>query len=144
MTEKNLFKDILKKSSKAVHYTVIFKVTSQLVSIFVTIILVRYLSKHDYGVYNLFYSTIAVIGLIASFGLSNTLQRYIPEYYQRGEFILANCLYKVSAFIRLSSNVAILGLVLIFWDSFAVYVKTQIVHNNIISKYGLCLRQKGS
>lgn len=117
--------DLLKKGSNAAYYTVIFKVGSQLASLLITILLVRFLTEHDYGVYNLLYSTIGVIGIIASFGLSNTLQRFIPEYYQKGEFKLAHRLYKTSSFIRLVSNILIIALLILFWDLFAGYLKIQ-------------------
>lgn len=121
--------NLLNKGSKAVYYTVVFKVGSQFLSIAITIFLVRVLSEHDYGVYNLLYSIIGIMGIIASFGLSNTLQRYMPEYYQRGEFVLANRLYRTASFIRLSTNIIILALLLIFWDIFAGYLKIQDYRN---------------
>ncbi|NWF75455.1 MAG: oligosaccharide flippase family protein [Nitrospirae bacterium] len=117
--------ELLKKGSKAAYYTFIFKIGSQFASLVITILLVRFLSEHDYGVYNLLYSTIGIIGIVASFGLSNTLQRFIPEYYQKGEFMLAHRLYETSSFIRLVSNILIIALLILFWDLFAVYLKIE-------------------
>lgn len=117
--------ELLQKSSKAAYYTVIFKIGSQLASLLITILLVRFLSEHDYGVYNLLYSTIGIIGIVASFGLTDALQRYIPEYYQKSEFILAHRLYKFSSFIRLSVNILIIIIIFVFWESFAGYLKIQ-------------------
>ena len=114
---------ILKKSLSATKYTVVFRVLSQATSLVVAVLLVRALSEHDYGIYNLFYSVISLLGMVASFGLANTLQRYIPEYYSNGEFRIANNLYRIASIIRLFSNVFILGLGLIFWDLIAPYLK---------------------
>jgi len=114
---------IVKKSLSAAKYTVVFRVLSQATSLVVIILLVRVLSEHDYGIYNLFYSVIGLLGMVASFGLANTLQRYIPEYYSKGEFRIANNLYRIASIIRLCSNVFILGLGLIFWELIAPYLK---------------------
>ena len=88
-----------------------------------TVLLVRALSEHDYGVYNLLYSVIALIGVIASFGIGNTLQRFIPEYYEKGEFRIANNLYRTSSLIRLISNVAILSVILLLWEYVSPHLK---------------------
>ena len=114
---------IVKKSLSATKYTVVFRVLSQATSLVVTVLLVRALSEHDYGIYNLLYSVIGLLGMVASFGLANTLQRYIPEYYSKGEFRIANNLYRVASIIRLFSNIAVLGLGLIFWELVAPYLK---------------------
>lgn len=97
-------KDIAKRSVSAAKYTVVFRVLSQATSLVVTVLLVRALSEHDYGIYNLFYSVICLLGMVASFGLANTLQRYIPEYYSKGEFRIANNLYRIASIIRLLSS----------------------------------------
>jgi len=115
--------DLARKGLKAAKYTVIFRVLSQLCSIVVTILLVRALSEHDYGIYNIFYSVIGLMSMVASFGLANTLQRYIPEYGGKGEHRLASKLYRAAALIRLFSNVLVLGLCLVFWERVAPVLK---------------------
>ena len=102
-------KKLTRKGLSATKYTLVFRIMAQAVGIAVTIFLVRVLSEHDYGVYNLLYSLIALIGVVFSFGIGNTLQRYIPEYYSKGEFRIANNLYRATSIIRLFSNVVILG-----------------------------------
>jgi O-antigen/teichoic acid export membrane protein len=116
-------RDITRKSLTAVKFTVIFRVLAQGVSLAVTVLLVRVLSEHDYGVYNLLYSVVAMLGMVFSFGIANTIQRYMPEYYSKGEFRIAHNLYKTASLIRLFSNVAVLGLALIFWEQLAPYLK---------------------
>ncbi|MBT9439494.1 MAG: oligosaccharide flippase family protein, partial [Desulfobacterales bacterium] len=59
---------IVKKSLSATKYTVVFRVLSQATSLVVTVLLVRALSEHDYGIYNLLYSVIGLLGMVASFG----------------------------------------------------------------------------
>ena len=88
-----------------------------------SILLVRALSEFDYGVYNLLYSVIGLTGMIASLGIGNTLQRFIPEYYQKGEFRIAHNLYRTTSLLQLITNVLILGLSLIFWQEIAPLIK---------------------
>ncbi len=87
------------------------------------VLLVRALSEHDYGIYNLLYSVIGLIGTIASLGIGNTLQRYIPEYYRKGEFKIAHNLFRTASFIRLITSAAILGFILLAWQEIAPFLK---------------------
>ena len=116
-------KEIKHKTTTAVKYTFIFKTLGQLCGTFATILLVRALSENDYGIYNLLYSVIGFLGTIASLGIGNTLQRYIPEYYQKGEFKIAHNLYRMSTAIRMVVDVAILGFILLFWQGIAPLLK---------------------
>jgi O-antigen/teichoic acid export membrane protein len=118
---QNTLKDISDKALSAGKFLLILKPVSQVLSIIATILLVRVLTQYEYGIYNIFYSIISLLGMVASFGLANSLQRYIPEYYKRGEMIVANNLYKTASIIRLLSNVVILGLILIFWNAIGGY-----------------------
>jgi len=88
-----------------------------------SILIVRALSEFDYGVYNLLYSVIGLTGMIASLGIGNTLQRFIPEYYQKGEFRIAHNLYRATSLLRLMTNIVILGLTLIFWQQISPLIK---------------------
>lgn len=108
--------NLSRKAVSATKYTIFFRLLAQLVGAVSIIFLVRLLPEADYGVYNLLYSVIALLGMLFSFGIANTLQRYIPEYYSRGEFVLANSLYRSASLLRLLSNVAVLAAVLFCWD----------------------------
>lgn len=116
---------IIKKSSSAALYTLVFKTMAQMSGIGLTILLIRMLSEHDYGIYNIFYSTIGVFIIIGSFGLGNVLLRYIPEYYARGEMRLAHRLYRVSSLLRFGSNLILLGVFLFFWEPLSAYLHIQ-------------------
>lgn len=114
---------LLHKGLSAIKHTVVFRIIAQGIGVVATICLVRLLSEHDYGIYNLLYSLIALMGMFFSFGIANSLQRYIPEYYSRGEYRLAHSLYKTASIIRLISNAAILGSILLLWDHVAPLLK---------------------
>jgi len=42
------------------------------------------MSKTDFGVFNLLYSFIPLVGTVASLGLEQTLRRFQPEYLRQG------------------------------------------------------------
>ncbi len=111
------------KTVNAIKHTLIFKSLGQISSVIATIFLVRALSENDYGVYNLLYSIIGFIGTIASLGIANTLQRYIPEYYQKKEFKVAHNLVRMISAVRLIVDTAMLGFILLFWQELAPVLK---------------------
>ena len=113
----------LEKTTSALKYTLLFKSIGQICSIAATILLVRALSEHDYGIYNLLYSLIGLIGTIASLGLYNTLQRFIPEYFENGEFSTAQTLFRTASLLRLITDIVVLGLIMIFWQSISPLLK---------------------
>ena len=116
-------RQIKNKTANAIKHTLIFKTLSQLFGVIAIVLLVRVLSEHDYGIYNLLYSIVGLIGTVASLGIGNTLERYIPEYYQKGEFKTAHNLYRMSSVIRLTTSIAILGFILILWQEIAPVLK---------------------
>lgn len=115
--------NLQRRGLEAAKYTAIFKPLTQLGGVVALVLLVRVLPEQEFGVYNLLYSLIGLMGVVASFGLANTLQRYMPEYLNKGEYVLASHLYRASALVRLLSNVAVLGVLMAFWDALAPHLK---------------------
>lgn len=96
--------------------TVAFRAVSQLATVLSYIVLVRGMPKEDFGIYNLLYSFIPVIGTVASFGLEQVLRRYQPEYLGTGNLPGALWLVRFVASARFFSNVVLIGLVLLTWN----------------------------
>ncbi len=115
--------EIRTKTANAVKHTLIFKTLGQLFAFIATILLVRALSEHEYGVYNLLYAIIGLIGTVASLGIGNTLQRYIPEYYQKGEFKIAQNLFRLTSIVRLITDAVILFIILLLWQELSPLLK---------------------
>ncbi|MEO5378945.1 MAG: oligosaccharide flippase family protein [Magnetococcus sp. DMHC-6] len=107
---------ILDKSLRSAGRLLVLRSLFQPVTLAATILLVRVLSEEAYGVYSLFQSVLSFMGMVASLGIANTLQRFIPEYLARGEFRVAGALYRLAALIRLLVNIVLLFIVLTFWD----------------------------
>jgi len=108
-----------KKARRSLFDTVAYRMVSQVTTILGYIILVRALSKRDFGVFNLLYSFIPLVGTVASLGLEQTLRRFQPEYLRMGARGAAAWLVKWVSRARLGTNVLILMGLLLTWNRIA-------------------------
>ena len=112
-----------KKARRAMVDTVLFRAISQVATILGFIVLVRAMPEEDFGVFNLLYAFIPVISTLASLGLEQTLRRYQPEYLGAGNIPAARWLVRFVASARFGSNVVLLAVILIIWNSVATIFK---------------------
>lgn len=103
--------------------TVAFRAVSQLATFLGYVVLVRGMSKEDFGVFNLLYAFIPVVSTVASLGLEQTLRRYQPEYLQAGNAAAASWLVRFVASARFGTNVLVLGATLLAWNHVAPIFK---------------------
>ena len=96
--------------------TVAFRAVSQVATILGYIVMVRGMSREDFGVFNLLYAFIPVLSTVASLGLEQTLRRYQPEYLRGGNTAAAAWLVRFVASTRFGVNVIVLGLILLGWN----------------------------
>ena len=107
------------KARRSLFDTITYRVASQISTVLGYIVLVRATSKTDFGVYNLLYSFIPLVGTAASLGLEQTLRRFQPEYLRQGGVRAAAWLVKRVAALRFGTNVLVLGVVWLAWDQLA-------------------------
>jgi len=103
--------------------TVSFRALSQICTILGYVVLVRGMSKEDFGVFNLLYAFIPVVSTIASLGLEQTLRRYQPEYLQAGNRAGAAWLVRFVSSARFGTTVILLSLILLGWNQVAPIFK---------------------
>jgi O-antigen/teichoic acid export membrane protein len=103
--------------------TIVFRAAGQVFTVLGYIVMVRAMSEHDFGVYNLLYAIIPVISIAASLGLEQTLRRYQPEYLQAGNIAAAARLVRIVASTRFVASVVVIGVLLLAWDRFAPFFK---------------------
>jgi O-antigen/teichoic acid export membrane protein len=103
--------------------TVAYRAVSQLATVLGYIVMVRAMTKEDFGVFNLLYAFIPVVSTVASLGLEQTLRRYQPEYLQAGNNIGAAWLMRFVASARFGTNVIVLSLILLGWNYIAPIFK---------------------
>jgi O-antigen/teichoic acid export membrane protein len=96
--------------------TVRFRVLSQLASGAATIVLVRGISEWDFSTYSLLYATLPLFATFASLGIDQTLRRFQPEFLNSGATENSAWLVRLSLLLRLLSNLALIGIVLVAWS----------------------------
>ena len=104
-------------------HTALFRVASQAATLASYVVLVRGMVEQDFGVLNILYAIIPVVGTIASLGIEQTLRRFQPEYLGSGQTALAAWLARVASLARAATNLVFLGVVLLAWSTLAPVFK---------------------
>ncbi len=107
------------KARRSLFDTMSYRIVSQATTLLGYVVLVRTMSKEDFGVLNLLYSFIPLVGTAASLGLEQTLRRYQPEYLRGGNVAAAAWLVRRIALMRFATNIFVLGAVLLAWKYLA-------------------------
>jgi O-antigen/teichoic acid export membrane protein len=104
------------RARRSLFDTVTFRAIAQIATVLGYIVLVRGMSKSDFGIFSLFYAFIPFVGMLASLGLEQTLRRFQPEFLKTGQLAAAAWLARAVARIRLAINFGLLGLILLAWN----------------------------
>jgi O-antigen/teichoic acid export membrane protein len=111
------------KARRSLIDTALFRAVSQITTLAGYVVLVRGISKEDFGILNLLYAFIPAISTVASLGLEQTLRRYQPEYLRAGNQSAASWLFRFVASARFGTSVVVLSLVLLTWNWMAPVFK---------------------
>jgi O-antigen/teichoic acid export membrane protein len=109
------------RARRSLFDTVTYRLASQASTVLGYVVLVRCMSKQDFGIFSLLYSFIPLVGTAASLGLEQTLRRFQPEYLRHGNLQGSAWLLKRVAVLRLGTNLIVIGGVLLAWNRFAPY-----------------------
>jgi O-antigen/teichoic acid export membrane protein len=104
------------RARRSLFHTVTYRAMSQVTTVLGYVVLVRGLSKQDFGVFSLLYAFIPLISTVASLGLEQTLRRFQPEFLRLGQHAAAAWLVRVVAAARLGMNAVVLTIVLLGWS----------------------------
>ena len=79
------------------------RVIAMVANFIVQVLIVRYLSKSDYGAFAFVLSLVSLGSSLAVFGFEKTVTRYIPMYQERGEYhkVFGSLIMMVSAVFSL-------------------------------------------
>jgi O-antigen/teichoic acid export membrane protein len=105
-----------KSARKSLIDTVTFRALSQIATALGYIVMVRAMSREDFGVLNLLYAFYPLVSTVASLGLEQTLRRYQPDFLSGGRPEAAHWLWRTVARARFAVNIAVLLLVLLTWN----------------------------
>lgn len=81
-----MIQDDIHKGFTSTVYNYIGLLFEKLVTVFVTVYVIRKLPVAEFGVFNLFQDTIALVAVIFSLGIPSLIERFLPELYERGLF----------------------------------------------------------
>jgi O-antigen/teichoic acid export membrane protein len=105
-----------KSARRSLIDTVTFRALSQIAAVLGYIVMVRAMSREDFGVLNLLYAFYPLVGTVASLGLEQTLRRYQPEFLSGARPEAAHWLWRTVARARFGVNLAVLLVVLLTWN----------------------------
>jgi len=112
-----------KRARRSLFDTVTFRAISQIATVLGYIVMVRGMSEQDFGIFNLLYAFIPVVGTISSFGLEQTLRRFQPEYLGSENPVAAAWLVRFVASARFAINIVVIAIVLLAWNLIAPLFK---------------------
>ena len=75
----------IKKVKISSIYTIFGKMWQQVAGVIIIWLLVNKLSVGEFGIYNLLLGTSAFLSIVTSFGIIPAVERYLPEFFQKGE-----------------------------------------------------------
>lgn len=81
-----MIQDDVRKGFAGTIYNYLGLLFEKLVTVFVTVYVIRQLPIVEFGVYNLFQDTISLVAVIFSFGIPLLIERFLPELYERALF----------------------------------------------------------
>jgi len=93
-------------------YTEIF--LSRAVAFAIPILLIRNLTKEEYGIYVLVPSLLLIVAYTTNFGLEDVIFRYVPEYLKNRAPRRVNALFFTTAFIRVATLAITLSILFLF------------------------------
>jgi len=105
-----------KEARRSILHTATYRAVSQIFTVLSYVVMVRGMSEHDFGIFNIFYAILPLISSVASLGLEQTLRRYQPEYIAKNNLVAAAWLVRVVSRTRLMANIAVLGAIVILWN----------------------------
>ncbi|MBU0517944.1 oligosaccharide flippase family protein [bacterium] len=81
-----MIREDVRKGFASTVYNYIGLFFEKLVTVFVTVYVIRKLPIIDFGVYNIFQDTISLVAVIFGLGIPSLIGRFLPELYERGLF----------------------------------------------------------
>ena len=88
-----------------------------------SVYVIRYLSVDDYGAYKLIASIVTLATYLTSFGLENTLGRFVPEYLSKKNYRNVNYLLSLMLVIRTLIIFVFIGILAVFKNPVFSFLK---------------------
>jgi O-antigen/teichoic acid export membrane protein len=89
---------------------------ARLIGMLVSIYILRALAVEEFGLYSKFTSLLLYFSFFANLGVQGSLQRYVPEYHAKRQFLRIHRTYGVAAGLNLALAALALGAAFLFFD----------------------------
>lgn len=99
------------------------QLVSKVLGFFVSLYILRFFLPEDQGRYSWFLGIVVYFQFFSNLGLSESLQRFIPEYFSRHEYRRILRTYQASALIILGLSLGVFSVVALFYEPFAAFFK---------------------
>jgi O-antigen/teichoic acid export membrane protein len=106
----------LKKLSENVGWLILGTVISNVISLSITIFLIRKLPVHDFGIYSLFFGSLSVFAMFSINGILISLTRFSPELIQKRYFTFHKSIIIKLFFISLLVTFLFVIIIFIYKD----------------------------
>ena len=106
--------DAVKKFSSNMRWLFVGTIGSNIISVLVSIFLIRKLAVEDFGIYSLFMGSIGFFAVISNSGVLVSLRRFIPEIRQKKYYTYLKGLILKLSFVALSLTVICIVIVYFF------------------------------
>ena len=110
-TDENHLRD---RARSAGAYAMLGRLAVSLIAFPTSLLLVKGLSLEDYGVYSLIGNLLYVASMITNLGTLGVVQRFVPEFAQKGHRSNVQQTVKIAAMIRLGGGLLASGALLLF------------------------------
>ena len=101
----------------ATAYAWVGKYGNSIIAFPITLLLVKGLTVQEYGTYSLFVNMLFVASIFTNLGTLGIIQRYLPEFLQRGEIANARKTIKITSAIRLGGGLLTISVLYFYTDT---------------------------
>ncbi|MBU1147839.1 MAG: oligosaccharide flippase family protein [Candidatus Omnitrophica bacterium] len=107
---------LLKKSFQGAAYQYAGLASTAILGFFTSVYLIKKLTIEEYGIYNFLWSLVIVANLITAFGITQAIQRYLPEYRQKNDIYVQKNIIIGSMLLRFLADVLFVLIFLVSID----------------------------
>lgn len=116
---------LIEKSRRSTSVVIPAQILTKLTGFLYLVVLARYLSVTDYGIYNLITGSIIIFSFLTNYGLGSSLQRFIPEYDSKNDWAKLLKFASGSLAFRAIAGIVVFGISYILFDRLAPYFSVQ-------------------
>lgn len=120
-----LRESLLDSSRKSSVIVAPVQLVSKAIGLITTIVLARYLTVSEYGIYNLITGSLIIFSLVTNWGLGSALQRFIPEYVRTYQYARLFKTFFFSQGFRAVTGIIAIAITVALFEPMSVFLKIE-------------------